>query len=81
MEAERGRSSIPTVQGLFLMFSQLSAKAVDRAGLMFRYSAAEMLHSMQLEKKLVLLRSRSQGDSEEARVISKALWGLFCFDR
>jgi hypothetical protein len=81
MEEERGRSSIPMVQGLALVFSQLSAKALDRAGLMFRTAASEMLQTMQLEKKLALLRSRGQGDSEEARVISKAMWGLFCFDR
>ena len=81
LELECGKASLPTVQGLYLLYSYIGAKGTDRAGQVYRSSACEMLKRLQLERRFRLLDVRNPPDAQELRVISRAAWGLFCTER
>jgi hypothetical protein len=49
LDDENGRRSLPTVQGLLIMFAYNVAMGKDRAGLIFRYMAYDMLNRLRLE--------------------------------
>ncbi|KAH7176443.1 hypothetical protein EDB81DRAFT_706866 [Dactylonectria macrodidyma] len=78
-ELENSRASLPTVQGLAIMFLISTHTAMDRSGVMFRFAAYEMLDRMQLNKVFDKIKE-DPTKSTQRRVISKALWGLFCFE-
>jgi hypothetical protein len=78
LELERGRSSLPTVQGLTLLYAVSAYNGTDRAGLIYRYAAHNMLQSMRIDRSLV---SGIPSNASDHRATSKALWGLFCFER
>lgn len=47
----------------------------DRAGLMFRYAAADMVKRLNLERRFAKLKDDIVQEAREKRVISRALWG------
>jgi hypothetical protein len=81
LDLESGRPSLPTVQALALLFLGSAYLGRDRAGQMYRYAAFEMLKRLQLDKKFARLNPDDPLESQDQRLISKALWGLFCFER
>jgi hypothetical protein len=81
LDLETGRESLPTVQGLALLFTTSAFTGMDRAGSVYRYSAYQMLKRLRLEKRFAKLNDDDLSELRQKRAISKALWGLFCFDR
>jgi len=81
LELEAGRESLPTVQGLALIFTVSAYQGVDRAGSIYRYTAYDMLRRMQLEKRFAKLKDNVPSQLRDKIAISRALWGLFCFER
>ncbi|KAG5771828.1 hypothetical protein H9Q72_001763 [Fusarium xylarioides] len=51
-ESEQGRPSIPAVQGLLLIYLTMTATGRDRAGLIYRLTAYEMLKQLCLEARI-----------------------------
>ena len=81
LDIECGRATLCTALALSLMFSTITFQGRDRAGNMFRYMMVEMLKRLDLEKRFSRLRDDNPKEAREKRVISKALWGLFIFER
>jgi hypothetical protein len=81
LNLEGGRVSLPTVQGLVIVFMCCASQGRDRAGRIFRYMAYDML------KRLHLIRAQKDHDpmDEEghkwSQAASRASWGLYCFER
>lgn len=75
-----GDEALPTVQALCLMYLTSALLGMDRVGLMYRYTAYGMLHRLQLELKFSRLKLNDAANSETLRVLSKVLWGFFCFE-
>lgn len=81
LDQEGSRPSLPTVQALCLMFIHSGLLGMDRQGSMYRFVAFEMLKRMDLEKDFFKLKDDDAEQAKEKRVISEALWGLFCFGK
>lgn len=79
LELEAGKSSLPTAQALLVMFSYSCCMGRDRAGNVFRAAGYEMIRRMMPKIKQILGNAAHPVDSR--RAISKAVWGMFCFDR
>ena len=79
-ELENGRESLPTVNALCLMYLTSALLGRDRAGLMYRHLAYEMLKRLGLERKFNKLSDDDPQEVLTRNVLSKALWGLFCFE-
>lgn len=65
---ERGRASLPTAQALILMYLYCSDTGADRAGVIFRLSASEMLR-----------RLRGKSTLFDQMTLSRVSWGTFCW--
>jgi hypothetical protein len=52
----------------------------DRAGTIFRYTAYEMLNRLKLETGFRQAASVSY-DHVEQKALSRALWGIYCYER
>lgn len=81
LDIEVGRATLPTVLALYLMYATLTFQGKDRAGNMFRYMTVDLLRRLNLERRFSKLRETAANEAQERRVISKALWGLFVFER
>ncbi|KAH8194624.1 hypothetical protein TruAng_011217 [Truncatella angustata] len=79
LDLEGGRPSLPTVQGLALMFTLSAYRGTDRAGMMYRYAAYEMLKRLDLEKTFMQIWT-DPSKNRQKQIIAKALWGIFCFE-
>ncbi|KAK5991212.1 Notoamide biosynthesis transcriptional activator notL'-like protein [Cladobotryum mycophilum] len=79
LDREMGLASLPTAQGLALLFTLSAYSGSDRVGMMYRYASYEMLHRLKLERTFRNLK-RNPSTSRQRRIISKAVWGLFCFE-
>jgi hypothetical protein len=80
LDCENGRRSLPTVQGLLIMFAYSTVRGKDRAGTIFRHTAYKMLHQLDLEEKF-RDDTNVRHDYREQKVFSRALWGIYCFER
>jgi hypothetical protein len=81
LEIESCRASIPTLQALCLMYLTSALLGRDRAGIMYRFAAYEMLKRLNLERKFARLDPSDLEVAEMRMILSKLLWGLFCFER
>jgi hypothetical protein len=81
LDIEGGRSSIATVQGLSLLFNYSALMGMDRAALAYRYTALSMLKQMHLERTYAKLSASPVQEERAMIVISKLVWGSFCYDR
>ena len=81
MELEGVKASLPTVQALEMMFTKAAYIGTDRAGMLYRSAAWEMLKQLDLEKKFELLQDSTPSVLREKRAISKTVWGVFNFER
>ncbi|KAH6973694.1 putative C6 transcription factor [Ilyonectria sp. MPI-CAGE-AT-0026] len=79
LDRENGRASLPTVQGLALLFLLAGQTGSDRAGMMYRYASYEMLFRLHLDKAFNSIKD-DPAKSRQRQIISRALWGLFCFE-
>jgi hypothetical protein len=80
-ENEQGRPSIPTVQGLLLMYLTMTATGKDRAGLIYRLTAYEMLKQLRLEARYKVAKNNVPPQTHDMMLISKTLWGIFLLER
>ncbi|KAH6677869.1 hypothetical protein F5X68DRAFT_264025 [Plectosphaerella plurivora] len=82
LDQENGRVSLPTVWALAILFICSASQGRDRAGIMYRFTAYDMLKRMRLQQRLELLQEAE--DDEEAsvaqRVYSRSLWGMYAFE-
>jgi hypothetical protein len=81
LDLESGRASLPTVQALCLMYLAVTITGRDRAAIIFRFMAMEMTKRLKLEKVYNALKDDDPLAELEKRIISKTLWGVFCFER
>ncbi|PNY28531.1 Uncharacterized protein TCAP_01550 [Tolypocladium capitatum] len=79
LDLECGRPSIPSAQALFIMFSYSCRVGRDRAGHIFRAAGYEMMKRM-MPKIRRLLSGTANLPDRHRRAISRAVWGIFCFD-
>ncbi|KAK7418274.1 hypothetical protein QQX98_004059 [Neonectria punicea] len=80
LDREKGRASIPTVQGLIFMYLATALGGSDRAARVYRFTAYTMLRRLRLEERFHDLKTREPSNVQERRVISSALWGLFTIE-
>ncbi|KAL1868057.1 hypothetical protein Daus18300_006038 [Diaporthe australafricana] len=76
-ELECGRTSLPTVLGLYALFFASAMMGKDRAGMMYRYTAQHMLKQLRLDRRFDQLDETQPDQALEREMISRALWGLF----
>ncbi|KAK7430954.1 hypothetical protein QQZ08_002483 [Neonectria magnoliae] len=81
LDREKGRASIPTVQGLIFMYLATALGGSDRAARVYRFTAYTMLRRLRLEERFHHLKASEPSNAQERRVISSALWGLFTIER
>ncbi|RKL02913.1 hypothetical protein BFJ68_g11702 [Fusarium oxysporum] len=79
-ESEQGRPSIPTVQGLLLIYLTMTAMGKDRAGLIYRLTAYEMLKQLRLEARYKAAKNNVPPQTHDMMLISKTLWGIFLLE-
>jgi hypothetical protein len=80
-ESEQGRPSIPTVQGLLLIYLTMTATGKDRAGLIYRLTAYEMLKQLRLEARYKAAKNNVPPQTHDMMLTSKTLWGMFLLER
>lgn len=80
-DSEQGRPSIPTVQGLLLIYLTMTATGKDRAGLIYRLTAYEMLKQLRLEARYKAAKNNVPPQTHDMMLISKTLWGIFLLER
>lgn len=75
-DLEEGRSSLPSVQAMLIMYCCLVGRGKDRAGLQYRYGASEMMKHLRLGMMF------THGDISRyvKEAVSRALWGIYCFE-
>jgi len=81
LELEGVKASLPTVQALEMMFTKSAYIGTDRAGMLYRSAALEMLKRLNLERRFELIQDSTPSAFREKRAISKAVWGFFNFER
>jgi hypothetical protein len=81
LERESGRTSLTSIFALCILFSASACEGKDRAGMIYRVMAYEMLTRMKLDKRFTKLSVDVEHDQVERRILSRAAWGLFCFER
>ncbi|KAG4255551.1 hypothetical protein FPRO04_08496 [Fusarium proliferatum] len=79
-ESEQGRPSIPTVQGLLLIYLTMAATGKDRAGLIYRLTAYEMLKQLRLEARYKTAKNNVPPQTHDMMLTSKTLWGIFLLE-
>jgi len=80
-DLESGKGSLPTVQALLIMYICCAGMGRDRAGMMFRSVAYEMLRSLRLEDVRLGAASEAEATARAIDANSRALWGIYCFER
>jgi hypothetical protein len=83
-ELEFGRRSLATIQGLLIIYTCYVGQGKDRGGMQYRWMAYDMLARLQakLETMFTDLERVNEGaTTKTAKAISRALWGIYCFER
>lgn len=80
LDEERGKPSLATMQGLFMLYQYTTSAAMDRAGRIFRLSACEMYSRLKLGTHLII-RGRVEDEDARRKVLSRISWGAFCIER
>ena len=73
-----------TVQELLVMYTCYVGRGKDRGAMQYRWMAYDMLARLQakLETTLTDLERANEGATTKiAKAISRALWGIYCFER
>ncbi|KAI0471413.1 putative C6 transcription factor [Xylaria cf. heliscus] len=72
--------TIPTIQGLWILFTISTLKGEDRNGSLYRFASYGMLKRCKLNQVFWSLADTNPEDIAKKRVISKTVWGLFCLE-
>lgn len=80
LELAGGVESLPTVQTLCLIYLTTALLGRDRAGLMYRYAAYEVLKRQRLDVRFAKLNDDDPEGGRTRVILSKVAWGLFCFE-
>ena len=80
---EDGQVSLCTVQGLVLMYCCYTIRGHSGAAMVYKALAFELLRELRLDELAIrsLKGNILQSDTLPLKVASRALWGLYCFDR
>ncbi|KAK2593872.1 hypothetical protein QQS21_008422 [Conoideocrella luteorostrata] len=78
LELEGRKPSLSTAQALLVMYSYSCRMGRDRAGNILRALGYEMMDRMMPKIKRAL--SNTAHPASSRRAISRAVWGIFCFD-
>ncbi|KHN99136.1 Zn(2)-C6 fungal-type DNA-binding domain protein [Metarhizium album ARSEF 1941] len=79
LHLEGGRASIPTVQGLTLLFSIACFRGTDKLGGLYRLSAYDMFHQLDVDAMYAKI-AHDPLAARDRRVLSRLAWGLFLFE-
>ncbi|KAJ3498502.1 hypothetical protein NLG97_g1076 [Lecanicillium saksenae] len=77
---ENNQASLTNVQALAILFTVSAYRGADRQGLVYRFSAYEMLTRLDLPSVFSIADDTFTNGSRIRAVVSKAIWGLFCFE-
>ncbi|KAM0716502.1 hypothetical protein Q7P37_007947 [Cladosporium fusiforme] len=83
LDIDYGRRSLSTVQALLILYTCYTGQGRDRGGLQYRHAAYEMLKRLQVKLEA---KFQTPGIPDEAgrnryqKAISRALWGIYCFE-
>ncbi|KAI1120967.1 putative C6 transcription factor [Nemania abortiva] len=72
--------TLPTIQGLWIMFAISYMKGEDRNGSLYRFASYGMLKRSRLNQVFSSLTDGKPEDAAKKRAISKTIWGLFCLE-
>ncbi|GAW26592.1 putative C6 transcription [Rosellinia necatrix] len=72
--------TIPTVQGLWIMFAVSSMKGEDKSGSLYRLAAYGMLKKSRLNQVFFSLNDTDRDEALKKRTISRIVWGFFCLE-
>ncbi|KAF3800118.1 hypothetical protein GCG54_00015497 [Colletotrichum gloeosporioides] len=75
-ELERGEALLTTAQALFIMYLTTLALGMETSATEYQLAACDMAHTLQSEVKGGL-----GAKERDERAASKALWGMYCFER
>ncbi|KAI0451007.1 putative C6 transcription factor [Xylaria acuta] len=75
-----GSPTIPTIQGLWILFAISSLKGEDKNGSLYRLASYGMLKRCRMSQVFWSLTDTDPEDIMKKRVISKTVWGLFCLE-
>jgi hypothetical protein len=73
---ENARASLPTVQGLLIMFAASAFFDCNDTLSDYRSLAYNMLDRLRIEEKITADQTQ-----DEKRAYSKAVWGVYCFEK
>lgn len=73
--------TIPTIQGLWIMFAIASLKGEDRAGSLYRFAAYGMLKRARVNHTFSALTDDDPESALRRRAISKTVWAMFSLER
>lgn len=76
LDLECGRVSLATAEAMFILHLTAAAMGTDRATRMYLLAACDMVQRLQFPLNEVIEENR-----REQRILSKALWGMYCFER
>ncbi|KAK0736760.1 hypothetical protein B0T21DRAFT_288626 [Apiosordaria backusii] len=76
-EVDAKKGSIPTVQGLYLLFLISCCDGTNIAGSMYRFAAFNMLQRLNPDKVVPKLKEDIAEEAEKKAALSKLHWGIF----
>jgi hypothetical protein len=76
-----GVPSLPTIQGLWILFAIASLKGEDKKGSLYRFASYGMLKKMRVSNVFSSMTKNDPDDISKKRAISKTAWGIFCLER
>ncbi|KAI0104632.1 putative C6 transcription factor [Nemania sp. FL0031] len=72
--------TLPTIQGLWIMFAISYMKGEDRNGSLYRFASYGMLKRSKISEVFSSLTETGPEDASKKRAVSKTIWGLFCLE-
>lgn len=81
LDKELARSTITTVQGLYMLLTLSCCDGTSRTGTMYRFAAMETLRRLRPERVFATLDPAVPEDADRRRALSKLCWGLFIYER
>lgn len=73
---ENNRASLPTAQGLLVLFMASAFLSRDGAAPLYRSLAYDMLDRLRIKDKIL-----STTDEQEKKAYSTTVWGIYCLDK
>ncbi|KAK5654284.1 hypothetical protein OQA88_7461 [Cercophora sp. LCS_1] len=81
LDKELARSTITTVQGLYMLLALSCCDGTNRTGAIYRFAAMETLRRLNPERAFLKLNPGFVEEASQRRALSKLCWGLFIFER